>query len=129
MITSKIHNSVKKTILIISVASILTFCTFNKYEELHPKQIINCDTNISVTYSKTIAPLIERHCNKCHNVDNAATVGGGMFLDSYDDVANNIDDVLKDISGKNYSMPKNGAKLDSCDIYAIQKWMNKKMPK
>jgi hypothetical protein len=36
--------------------------------------------------------------------------------------------VLKSISGKNYKMPKNGPKLDTCDIYAIQKWMNKKMP-
>ncbi len=117
-----------KIILMILLAMAMTYCTFNKYDDLHPKQSINCDTSIVISYAKTIAPLMEKHCNNCHNVNDAATIGGGTFLDNYDDVANNIEDVLKSISGKNYKMPKNGPKLDTCDIYAIQKWMNKKMP-
>lgn len=117
-----------KNLLVITCAILVTCCTFNKYDDLHPKKLITCDTSISVSYSKDIAPIMVKHCNNCHNVNDAATKGGGTFLDSYDDFSNNVEDVLKSISGKNYSMPKNSSKLDSCDIYAIQKWMDKNKP-
>lgn len=114
----------------ISIAAycMLLSCTYQNYEKINPSKGpsngIACDTIMVLTYAANIAPILAKNCNSCHSTKDASAAGGGIILDTYDDAANAGKSLYKVTWGK-YSMPKNGAKLDSCDIYALKKWVDK----
>jgi len=88
----------------------------------------NCDS-VNVTYSSTIAPVIENYCTGCHSGGNP---GGGIVLQDYTTVAaavasGRLSGSIKQLPGYS-SMPKNGNKLSDCTIAQITKWINDGTP-
>ncbi|MFZ4428398.1 MAG: hypothetical protein ACOYOO_14670 [Saprospiraceae bacterium] len=83
-----------------------------------------CDLN-AVTYSGTIAPLMAKYCNGCHS---GTTPQGNIRTGNYN--------ALKMLSNRpsfmgsmrhlaGFSpMPRNAAKLSTCQLDQIQKWLD-----
>lgn len=104
---------------------LLSACTYQNYEKINPeKAVVDCDTAKVVSYAAHIVPLLDKHCNACHSTKGALISGGGVILDTYDDVTNAGKSLYK-VTWGNYKMPKNAAKLDSCDIYLLKSWVDK----
>ena len=84
-----------------------------------------CDTT-NVSFSGRIQPLFNTWCVGCHN---SATAGGGYDLSTYAGVKNSISPSdrlmgsLNQVSGYS-AMPSGSGKLSTCDINAVQKWVN-----
>lgn len=118
-----INTMKRKLLMMVSLLGVcvgLNSCYYDNEEELYPA-VITCDT-ITVTYSKTIVPILTSYCYSCHS-GSAPT--GGLNLDSYASAS------AQATSGKLYGvvshtsgspMPKNGTKLEDCKISQIQKW-------
>jgi mono/diheme cytochrome c family protein len=78
-----------------------------------------------VSYSKTVAPLLQQHCYSCHGSSSAS---GGIVMGSFD-----TDKAIAQ-NGKLYGsinhtagfspMPKGAPKLSSCQVAAIKKWID-----
>jgi hypothetical protein len=88
----------------------------------------NCDTSL-YTYSGKIKPLVDLWCTGCHNANNA---GGGYNLSNYAGTAvvaanGSLLGSLQHAAGYS-AMPKNTSKLSSCDISAVEKWINNGFP-
>ena len=87
-----------------------------------------CDTT-NVTYSGTIAPLLEMNCINCHK---ASIQSGGIRLDGYNFVYPlAITDTL--FKSMNFEagykgMPYNGQKLSDCKLDEIKIWVNDGAP-
>jgi hypothetical protein len=101
----------------------LSGCYFDKENELYPTAA-NCDTAGVITYSHSIAPVMEANCNVCHNKSNAS---GDVITDNYDDLSiHALDGHLW--SAVNWTgashMPKGGEKLPECDLTKIKKWID-----
>jgi hypothetical protein len=97
-------------------------CYFDKEELLYPSGN-ECDTT-NITYSGTVAPIIENNCNTCHSgIDPFA----GIWTDNYDDLKTIVDNgrfwgaISHD---PNYSpMPKDRPKLSDCSLLQIDIWI------
>jgi uncharacterized membrane protein len=114
-----------KILQIVPLLYFLSACTYQNYEKINPAKVaVNCDTTIVISYVAHIAPLLDKYCNSCHNTKDALNNGGNIILDTYDDASNAGKSLYKQCWGK-YAMPKNAAKLDSCDIYALKSWVDK----
>lgn len=82
-----------------------------------------CDTN-SFTYAAAVKPLLDTKCVGCHAPGN---LGGGVDLSTYTATRTVA------LNGKLYGsiaqlvgyspMPKNSAKLSSCEIRQVQRWI------
>nr|NQU89667.1 hypothetical protein [Bacteroidota bacterium] len=102
-------------------------CYYDKEEELYPNPP-NCDTT-NITYSETIAPVLQNNCNMCHG---SASPSAGIITDNYTDLKNIIDagsfrGAINHLSG--YSpMPKDENKLPECDLTKINYWLNNGAP-
>ncbi|MFL5753133.1 MAG: hypothetical protein ACJ76F_06985, partial [Bacteroidia bacterium] len=111
-------------------------CSYNKWEEIKPKDpaAASCDTSMVISYSGDIVPIMNSSCgaldNNCHS--SGSTVGGNVVLDVQIGVAycattsttGSNGQLVSCITwdGNSSPMPKNGSKLSSCDIMKIQKW-------
>jgi hypothetical protein len=83
-----------------------------------------CDT-LDYTFSGRIQPLLNNWCVGCHN---SSTADGGIILTNYSSVMiavnnNSFLGSIKHLSGFT-AMPKNAGSLSSCEINAIEKWIN-----
>ncbi len=86
-----------------------------------------CDT-ANVTYSGTIAPIIQTFCNGCHD---ASTHNGGVRLDSYSYLSTLAlsDSLYNSITANGVNlMPKGGQALLNCQIDVIRIWINAGAP-
>ena len=96
-------------------------CVSNVEEELYPPEV--CDT-VSVTYSLTVAPIIEQHCFECHG---GAEPSSGIPLEGYDNLKVKVDDgrLIGAIRHRpDFSpMPKDAPALTECTILKIEKWV------
>lgn len=105
----------------------LQSCYYDNEEDLYPENA-ECDTN-NVTYTTTIAPLMEANCNSCHNTN---TPNAGVITNNYTDlkvVADNGQLWGAVNHEQGYSpMPKNQAKLLKCDLAKIEAWLNAGAP-
>jgi hypothetical protein len=115
-------------IIIVTISIFLIFfvsCYYDNEEALYPTLSTSCDTT-NVTYSATIAPILNSNCVGCHNTSSP---GGSVLLTSYSDVlahASRITGSIKQLSS--YSpMPKNGGKLKACSITQWDIWVRKGM--
>lgn len=102
------------------LGAVLSGCYYDVEEKLYPNE---CNTE-TVTYSGTVLPIIEGACYTCHD---ALTQNGGVNLEGYDQflvwVANGK--VLTAIKHEGqFPMPEDAAKLDSCTIAKIEKWID-----
>ena len=100
-------------------------CYYDKEEILYPGG--NCDT-ANVTYSGTVAGIININCNACHSTATANGSGAGIQLDTHAKLKVYVDNgkLMGSINhaGGYTPMPKNATKLSSCDISKIQAWVN-----
>ena len=97
-------------------------CVSNVEEELYPPEA--CDT-MEVTYSLTIAPIIEEKCFACHGGD--ATISG-IPLEGYDNLKAMVDaerlvGAVRHLDGFS-TMPKDAPSLPECKLLQIEKWVN-----
>ncbi len=84
---------------------------------------LDCDT-LNVGFSATIAPIIDLHCDGCHNANDP---DAGIALTNYTEIANQalngtLLDAIKAQNGA-VAMPYNGNPLSNCDIRAIEIWI------
>jgi hypothetical protein len=122
----------KRTLKTFSLLAILivfaTGCYYDKAEELYRLDVGSCDTS-NVTYSLTIAPLMQASCNSCHSTTGAS---GGWITDTYAGM-----NVIA-LNGKLYGavnqssgfspMPKGSGKMSECTISQIKTWVNSGSP-
>jgi mono/diheme cytochrome c family protein len=91
------------------------------------KDCIDCST-ANVTYTGTIAPLINANCLGCHN---ATSANGGIVLETYGEVvgAVNNNGLLSAVKRENgyTAMPPGGA-INSCDLLQLETWISNGMP-
>jgi hypothetical protein len=121
--------NMKRLYIFIAIISIFLIffvsCYYDNEEALYPALSTSCDTT-NVTYSGTIAPILNSNCVGCHN---ASSPGGSVLLTGYSDVvahSSRITGSIKQLSS--YSpMPKNGGKLKDCSITQWDIWVRKGM--
>lgn len=82
-----------------------------------------CDTN-TVTFNKTIQPILQTWCVGCHNSTNSSS---GVDVSNYGGVIASIENnrllgSIKYLSGFK-KMPQNGSQLSDCEISKISKWI------
>ena len=115
----------KLPLILFVVFFLLSGCFYDKEELLYPTPPCNATGS---TYSASVSPIISAHCVTCHGASVAATNAAGIVLDNYNSLkpyATNgkLVGAINHASG--YSpMPKNAAKLSSCDIAKITDWVN-----
>ena len=107
---------------------LLPGCYYDVEEELYPLDPSSCDTS-GVTYSQTIAPIMNSSCNGCHS---SSSPSGGIILDTYNAVKQNVDNgkLMGSVRWESgYSaMPQGGNKLDDCTIRKMETWVNAGAP-
>jgi hypothetical protein len=107
----------------------LSGCYYDSRENLYPEINQTCTDTINVTYSGTVATILNNRCVSCHKGSSAS---GNVKLDSYASVmivVNNkklIGSIKQD--GTAIAMPQGGGKLDDCKISAISKWVDAGAP-
>jgi len=113
----------------LTIAMFLTSCYYDNEDDLYPfDSSKSCDT-INMTYTNNIKPILDNNCISCHQSSNPS---GGVLLDSYDQVINQVDNGR--LSGAvnhkpGYSpMPQGGGKLSDCDLSKIDSWINSGSP-
>jgi len=110
-------------IFITLVLTSVTGCYYDNEEELYP-QPVECDT-LNITYSATIAPIMETNCNECHG---GSSPSANIRTDTYDGLKIIADDgkLWGAINHENgYSpMPKDRPKLNDCDLKKIEIWLD-----
>jgi hypothetical protein len=108
---------------------ILFSCAYHNEEELYSNEEINpCDT-VTVTYTLDVLPVLQSNCYSCHDQSVAS---GGVILVGYNQ-AKAIAQSGRLLGAISHSpgfapMPKDGAKLPSCDITKISRWIDAGMP-
>ena len=126
---------------IVLVLSLLAFgfsgCVSDVEEEIIPQNMnpgsgsgsgSGCDTD-GVTFSVDVLPLIQSNCYQCHD---AATSTAGVNLEGYERIkasalSGKLIGVIDHQTGFS-PMPKNRAKLLTCDIESIKKWIEDGTP-
>ena len=111
----------------ITLATAGTGCYYDKAALLYPDSV-TCDTTNAATFSKEILPLMNTHCNGsgCHNT---ASASAGVVLDTYAGVKTQAQNGrLMGSTGANGSMPKGAAKLSSCTLSTLQRWIDSGTP-
>lgn len=99
-----------------------TGCYYDKEEVLYPQSV--CDTAM-VTYSRSVVPILSANCISCHGGN---TPSAGIKLDAYADVkiqAGNgrLWGAISHAGGFS-PMPKNAAKMSTCNLTKIKKWID-----
>jgi hypothetical protein len=94
-------------------------CTYDVDDELNP----DCEIE-TVTYSRTIVPILSAQCMSCHR--NSAALGG-VRLEDYEDLKIWVDNgrLLGSIRHQpGFSrMPQGGPRLPACSIAQIEAWI------
>ncbi len=101
-------------------------CKWDSEEALF--NTVTCDTT-SISYSKTIKPMLANSCVGCHN---SGFESGGVSLETHKDVrvyAKNglLMGTVRHEPGFS-AMPKGGQKFSDCQIQQLQAWVNKGAP-
>jgi hypothetical protein len=103
-------------------------CYYDNEEALYPSYTTTCDTT-NVTFSGTIAPVLNSSCLACHSNAAASSSGNNIRLENYADVVAKIANVVGSIkhTGTFSPMPKNGGMLKPCSITQVDIWVRKGM--
>jgi hypothetical protein len=106
----------------------MSSCFYDKADLIYP-QATTCDT-AAVTYSGTVATILNSNCNGCHG--GTAAAGAGIKLDTYASVTTWVTNgrLLNSMlhNGQASPMPKGGSKLDACTINKVSSWITKGAP-
>jgi hypothetical protein len=119
----------KRLFISLAIMTMFSFfivsCYYDNEEALYPTLSNSCDTT-NVTYSGTIAPILNNSCLTCHSVP---ATGGSILLNTYAEVvasAPRITGSIKQLSGFS-AMPKNSGKIKSCSITQWDIWVRNGM--
>ncbi|MEI8203038.1 MAG: cytochrome c [Bacteroidota bacterium] len=120
-------NSIKYLAMMLFSALFLSGCYTDKEDVLYrftQSGSTICDTT-SVTYSQTIAPIMQSYCNVCHS---AASPSGGWTTENYSGLQvialnGKLYGVVSQATGFS-AMPKGGNKISDCDIAKIKRWID-----
>ncbi len=87
-----------------------------------------CDTSV-VKFSTSVSPIIDNKCKGCHS---GSAPSGSIDLSTYSGVSTialngKLEGVVNHISGYS-AMPKNGAKLSTCELAKIRIWVDAGAP-
>jgi hypothetical protein len=117
-----IRKTINAALMVLALAG-LQACYWDNEEELYPV-VGDCDTT-NVTYSGTVAVILDASCVSCHNSTFAQA---GVVVDNYDDLKVVVDNgrfwgAINHEDG--YSpMPQNLPKLNECDLKKIRTWID-----
>jgi len=104
-------------------------CLYDKQDKLYPNQ--PCDTT-HITYNGKIDSVFVRNtCFTCHATSVAPPDGGGLRLDIYSVVKENINRVYGAVSHQSgfKAMPLGQSEtIDPCALKIIQIWKDSGMP-
>lgn len=102
----------------------LSSCYYDKGDVLYPGAGL-CDTSTVVSYAAKVVPILQQQCYSCHTTGSA---GGGIIMGTY------ATDKAIAINGKLFGsithssgflpMPQSAAKMSSCNISTIKKWID-----
>jgi hypothetical protein len=108
--------------LLIFVVFIVS-CYYDNKEALYPVYDSTCDST-NVTFTITIAPILNNNCTGCHN----GAPGGSFSLASIAAVKTKATAITAAINYTGKSpMPPDG-KLKNCSINQFEIWVRKGMP-
>jgi hypothetical protein len=131
-VTQTISNLMNMKRLLISVITIIIFlffvasCYYDNEEALYPELNNACDTT-NVTFSASIAPILNSYCTTCHS---GSPPSGGITLTSYSSVLAQASSgmLMNALNGKGVSiMPPSGS-LPACKTAQFQIWIRNGMP-
>lgn len=93
-----------------------------------------CETPEEVSYTQTIAPLIEAKCFKCHAEASYKYKASRVKIYNYESLKKRAEDgsLLGAITHQKGFVPmpfRKGEKIDTCSIAAIATWINTGMKK
>ena len=96
------------------------------------QSIITCDTSRIITFSGDISPFMNTSCGSTNINCHSSAASSMIPLDSYVGVqyfsqTGQVMNSVNWISGAS-QMPKSAAKLSSCEIALLQKWVNEGEP-
>ncbi|MEZ4826539.1 MAG: hypothetical protein R3C61_09625 [Bacteroidia bacterium] len=127
----KIINLFSLTLASFLVLSGLSGCYYDNRDDLEPflsAGALSCDST-AVSYQADIVPVLQANCISCHS---ASIASGGINLDGFARVKAQAANgkLLGTINFSNgyIPMPPGGAKLPSCDISAIESWIQAGTP-
>jgi hypothetical protein len=106
-------------------------CYYDNVEDLYPFQSSSCDT-ANVTYSKTVAPIMELNCNSCHGSINpsgnpaviTSDYAGLSVVAKNGKLWNSVDH----LTGGSKNMPQNANKLSDCNLAKLNIWIKAGSP-
>lgn len=113
-------NKLMLGILLLAAAA----CADDNEEDLMPQQPTQqCDTS-TVTFSRSVVPILATNCYACHAANIAE---GGVVLSNYSGVKAKVDQgrligAITHAPGF-VPMPQGASKLSACDIDKIKKWV------
>lgn len=111
-------------IFLFSASIFLLSCKYNNEEDLYPTPYKSCDTT-NVTFNSKIIFVLANNCLSCHSHPVADLWGDGIHLETYADVKSRISRISDAINhtGNVSPMPKNGGKLNACDLKLFEIWI------
>ena len=111
-------------VIFISVV-LFNSCYYDSEEELYKFSKTGCDTT-NVTYTLTIAPIIQSSCVGCHS---GASPSGNLSLQNYNEIVSavNSKSLYTRITSTSNPMPSAGL-MDECNIKKIKIWIDSSMP-
>ena len=113
----------KRYLLILLTLLVVSGCYYDKEAVLYPDSV-NCTAPANPSFAVDIKPILDSRCNSCHS---GAYASAGIRLDTYNEVVKyvNSGSLMGSINhtGGYSPMPKNGGKLPSCKIKALQNWI------
>lgn len=115
---------------LLSSVFLLNSCYYDKEDLLYGTKNVPCtDTTTTASYSQKLVPMFQQYCYSCHS---GAFPSGGIAMGTY------TTDKAIGQNGKLYGsvnhsagyspMPKGMAKMNSCQVAAIKKWIDNGMP-
>ncbi len=114
-------------ILTLFSAAVGTGCYYDSKENLYAST--GCDTT-AVTYTSTIAPLLNGNCMGCHGNSSPSA---GVSLTSYTLVkqyasTGQLSGTVNQSAGYEAKLMPPGGKMDNCKLKQIDKWIRLGMP-
>ncbi|MBK6936412.1 MAG: hypothetical protein IPH18_05665 [Chitinophagaceae bacterium] len=121
----KFRKSILLSLISLSAVVLISSCYYDKEELLYGTAAPCTDTTTNVSYLQKVVPLLQQYCYSCHT---GSFPSGNQLMGTY------VADKAMAQSGKLYGtinhssgyspMPKGGAKMSSCQISTIKKWVD-----
>lgn len=115
--------------VLFTVLLVLNSCYYDKEDLLYGTNAPCTDTATTASYSQKVVPLFTQFCYSCHT---GSFPSGGIVMGTY------TADKAIALNGKLYGsimhaagyspMPKGMAKMNSCQVQAVKKWIDNGMP-